>query len=262
MPMHDWTEVSAGIYHAFHLRWIAAISDALNSDILPAAYYALPEQIMGKAVPDVLTLKASAPNGGHDVDAELGPRDSGGGTTTLRARPQTRFHAEVESDIYRKKKNSIAIRHSSDDDLVAIVELISPGNKDSRKRFDDLINKVCQFLDERIHMLILDPFPPGAGDPSGIHDAIWRAHCDRGFDPPPDKPLTLVAYECELAMTHAYIEPLAPGDPLPDMPIFLQPEACVMVPLEATYRAAFDVQPRRWRDVLEPPPGRSATPGR
>jgi hypothetical protein len=216
---------------------------------------------MGKAVPDVLTLKADVPNGGHDTEVGLGRRDLGGGTATLRARPQTRFHAAAESDVYRKKKSSIAVRHSSDDSLVAIVELISPGNKDARNRFGDLINKIRQFLDERIHMLILDPFPPGAADPNGIHDAIWRAHCDQGFEPPPDKPLTLVAYECELAMTHAYIEPIAPGDTLPDMPVFLRPEECVMVPLEATYRAAFDVQPRRWRNVLERPSGSPATPG-
>jgi hypothetical protein len=253
--MRDWTEVSAGIYHAFHLRWIASISDALNAGILPGDYYALPEQIMGKAIPDVLTLKANVPNGATDIDSALGRGDPGGGTATLRARPQTRFRADAESDVYRKKKNSIAIRHSSDDSLVALVELVSPGNKDSRARLNELVGRICQFLDEHIHVLILDPFPPGPGDPHGIHDAIWSAHCNRDFDPPADKPLTLVAYETELTMTHAYIEPLAQGDSLPDMPIFLRPEACVMAPLEATYRAAFDVQPRRWRDVLEPRAG-------
>ena len=30
MPMHDWTKVGAGIFHAFRHRWISAISDALN----------------------------------------------------------------------------------------------------------------------------------------------------------------------------------------------------------------------------------------
>ena len=35
MPMHDWTKVEAGIFHAFHHRWISAISDALNQGSLP-----------------------------------------------------------------------------------------------------------------------------------------------------------------------------------------------------------------------------------
>ena len=44
MPVHDWTRVDAGIFHAFHHRWISAISDVLNEGILPEDYYALPEQ--------------------------------------------------------------------------------------------------------------------------------------------------------------------------------------------------------------------------
>ena len=36
-----------------------------------------------------------------------------------------------------------------------------------------------------------------------------------------------------------------------DLPLFLTPEAHVRVPLEATYRTAFDAVPRRWREVLE-----------
>jgi hypothetical protein len=132
-----------------------------------------------------------------------------------------------------------------------LVELASPGNKNAAHRFFDIIDKVCQFLDERIHLLMLDPFPPTSRDPNGLHDAIWRVHCGQGFEPPADKPLTLVAYEAELLSTHAFIEPIAVGDALPDMPVFLEPEACVMVPLEATYNQAYAVQPGRWRRVIE-----------
>ena len=49
----------------------------------------------------------------------------------------------------------------------------------------------------------------------------------------------------------AFIEPVAVGDPLPDMPLFLEPEVYVNVPLEETYQAAFTVQPERWKRVLE-----------
>jgi hypothetical protein len=52
--------------------------------------------------------------------------------------------------------------------------------------------------------------------------------------------------------TRAFIEPVAVGDPLPDMPLFLDDDFYVNVPLEETYRAAFEVQPKRWRRVLEP----------
>jgi hypothetical protein len=57
MPIHDWTRVDAGIFHAFHHRWISAISDVLNTGLLPSDFYALPEQMAAGFGPDVLTLQ-------------------------------------------------------------------------------------------------------------------------------------------------------------------------------------------------------------
>ena len=74
---------------------------------------------------------------------------------------------------------------------------------------------------------------------------------DEPFTPPPDKPLTLAAYESALTVK-AYVEPVAVGDALAPMPLFLEPGAHVLVPLEATYAAAFSAVPRRWRRVLDP----------
>lgn len=42
MPMHDWTRVEAGIFHAFHHRWISALSDTLNGGTLPAGCVMVP----------------------------------------------------------------------------------------------------------------------------------------------------------------------------------------------------------------------------
>src|SRR5947208_2373598 len=61
MAIHDWTRVNAGIFHHFHHRWIAAISDGLNAGLLPPDYYALAEQIAGGWGPDVLTLQGGFP---------------------------------------------------------------------------------------------------------------------------------------------------------------------------------------------------------
>jgi hypothetical protein len=46
------------------------------------------------------------------------------------------------------------------------------------------------------------------------------------------------------------------GDPLPDMPLFLEPGAHVLVPFDATYQRAFAVLPRRWSALLEEAKGR------
>jgi hypothetical protein len=216
MAMHDWTKVEAGIFHAFHHRWISALSDTLNGGKLPADYYALPEQV------------AAGIN------------------------PQPRFTAEADGEVYHLVKSSIVVRHVSGDRIVAMLEIVSPGNKSNRHAFQAFVGKACELLEHRIHLLIVDPFPPGPRDPNGIHAAIWEQVEDDPFQLPPDQPLTLVAYECGLT-TRAYIETLAVGQRLPDMPLFLEPNGCVMVPLEATYETAFAVMPRRWQAVLAQP---------
>ena len=168
----------------------------------------------------------------------------------MQARPKTRFVAELpDAEFYRRKKSSIAIRHVSGDRMVALVEIVSP-NKSSRKAFAAFIDKACDCLEHRIHLLILDPIPPRRRDPNGIHAAIWEEVQDEPFLLPKDKPLTMVAYECGLT-TRAYIEPIAVSDPLPDMPLFVEPENHVIVPLETTYQAAFAGIPHRWRRMLD-----------
>ncbi len=247
MPMHDWTLVEAGIYHAFHHEWISEIFRTLNQGLLPEGYYALPEQVAAGFGPDVLTLQDQRP------DADGGPGTGSAATgTLLQSRPQTRFTAKSDVEFYRKKKSSIAIRHVSGDRLVAMIEILSPGNKNSRNHFRAFIDKACDLLEHRIHLLLVDPFPPGQRDPNGIHAAIWDEVLEDSFVLPADKPLSLVAYESEL-IARAYIETVAVGDVLPDMPLFLEPNGCVKVPLEATYQTAFAVMPRRWRDVLQRP---------
>jgi hypothetical protein len=248
MPMHDWTRVEAGIFHAFHHRWISAISDLLNTGLLPQDYYALPEQQAAGFGPDVLTLQDQRPEEGDKPNGDTAAK-----ATALQARPQARFMAETDAEFYRRKKSSIVVRHVSGDRIVAMIEIISPGNKASRHAFRAFVDKACELLERRIHLLLLDPFPPGPRDPNGIHAAIWEEVQDEPFRLPPDKPLTLVAYECEL-ITRAYIEPVAVGDVLPQMPLFLVPNGCVRVPLEATYQTAFVVLPRRWQRVLDGPP--------
>ncbi len=245
MPMHDWTKVEAGIFHAFHHEWISEISRALNRN-LPADYYALPEQVAAGFGPDVLTLQ------GDSEDEPDGSRESsdGGTATALRIRPQMRFTAEAE--FYRRKKSAVVVRHVSGDRIVAMLEIVSPGNKSHRQAFRAFVEKACELLEHRIHLLIVDPFPPGARDPQGIHAAIWEEVQDASFQLPADQPLTLVAYECDDITTRAHIEPFAVGQALPDMPLFLEPNGCVMVPLEATYSTAFAVLPRRWQSVLTP----------
>jgi hypothetical protein len=240
MPMHDWTRVEAGIYHAFHHEWISEISRALNRGLLPEGMYALPEQQAAGFGPDVLTLRDMA-----------GASAAGGIATLNQTKPKTTHYAQTPAEFHRRKKSSIAVRHVSGDRIVAMIEIVSPGNKNNASAFQAFVEKACELLEHRIHLLLIDPFPPGRRDPNGIHAAIWGMVADEPFVVPPEHPLTLVAYQCSL-ITEAYIETIGVGDPLPNMPLFLEPESHILLPLEATYEAAWDTVPARWQRVIEP----------
>ncbi len=247
MPMHDWTRVEAGIFHHFHHDWITEIARTLNRGILPADYYALAEQHAAGFGPDVLALQGA--HGSDDGDGTDGDASYSGGGVLLAA-PKLQPTAETDMAFYRRKQSTLAVRHVSGDRIVAMIEIVSPGNKGGRNALRAFVEKAAELLDKGIHLLILDPHPPGRRDPHGIHGEIWEEIAGQEYAAPNDKPLTLAAYESGLSV-RAYVIHLGVGDALSDMPLFLEPEKAVMVPLEATYRAAFAEVPRRWRRVLE-----------
>ncbi|MDB5352021.1 MAG: hypothetical protein JWN86_3268 [Planctomycetota bacterium] len=255
MPVHAWSRVDPGIFHDFHQIWVIEIRRALNSGLLPASYYAMAEQHGGGYEPDVVTLKARTPepmvygaNGGSGERAT--PQGEAGGV--LLAEPKARVRVETDLEFYRRKQNVVAVRHASGDELVAVVEIVSRGNKSGRAAFDLFVKKAVEYLAYGIHLLILDLQPPTSRDPQGIHGAIWDAVAGGEYAAPADKPLTLAAYEGALGV-RAFVEPIAVGDPLSPMPLFLRPGGHILVPLEETYQAAWESVPRRWRDVIAPP---------
>jgi len=247
MPVHDWTRVEAGIFHDLHHAWIEELKRALNAGVLPDEYYALAEQHAAGFGPDVLTLQAST---GEDADEGPGPATSEGGVSLLVSPPKVQVTAETDMEFYRRKQNAVVVRHVSGDRMVAVVEVVSPGNKAGRHAFRSFLEKAAELLDQRIHLLVLDLHPPTPRDPHGIHAAIWEEITGQEYVAPANKPLTLAAYESALTV-RAYVEPLAVGDRLADMPLFLEPGGHVLVPLENTYQGAFAALPQRWRVVLE-----------
>ena len=199
--------------------------------------------------PDVLTLQeATAPR----QPASGGPT---GAIAVAAAPPKVRFTATAEKNQYTLRKRTIVVRHSSDNRVIAFIEILSPGNKSSRNALRSIVRKAVFALTHGIHTLFVDLFPAGPRNPQGIHGAIW-AEFGEDNHAPEDKPLTLAAYSAGEPKT-AYVEPVAVGDVLPDMPLFLTPEDYILVGLEATYLAAWKGVPKKWRDVLDAP----AAPG-
>jgi len=166
--------------------------------------------------------------------------------------PKTRFVSQAsDEDMYAAKANRIAIHHPLGE-VVAIIEIVSPGNKNSRHALRAFVEKSFGFLQQGIHLLIIDLFPPSRRDPQGMHKAIWDEIRDEPFELPQDKPLTLAAYSAGVPKK-AYVEPVAVGDPLPGMPVFLDPDSYILASLEASYLATWETCPEVFREAIEAP---------
>jgi hypothetical protein len=133
----------------------------------------------------------------------------------------------------------IAVRHHRHDRTVAVVEVLSPEDKASDRALRGFVDAMAPLILGHVHVLVIDLFPPGRYDPHGIHKAIWDHLEEEDFELPADKRLTVAAYDSgPLPVT--YVEPVAVGDILPEMPLFLEPGSYVPTPLESSYQAAWD----------------------
>src|SRR6266404_2322260 len=166
MPVHDWTRVSDGTFHDFHYSWVLEIKRALKGGLLPKGYYVMAEQLGGDlGVPDVLTLQAT----GSKPESE-GPL---AGTATLTETPLVvHAHTTIARDAYARMQRTLVIRHTSGDRIVAMIEVLSAGNKSSRHALRSFLDKTVAALDAGIHLLLIDVHPPGPRDPNGIHGAV------------------------------------------------------------------------------------------
>lgn len=237
MPIHDWTRVPAGLFHDFHQTWSIQIKFALNRDLLPKGYSALVEQHAGPKEADVLTIESRRGTGTQD-----------GGLLT-RERPTTQIVRRTTNERFADRANRVVVRHHLGR-IVAAIEIVSPGNKDRRAALRDFVDKSAAFLLQGIHLLVVDLFPPTPRDPFGIHKAIWDEFHEEDFVFPEGKDRIAVAYEMGDERT-AYVEPLAVGDPLPFMPLFIAPGLHVRVPLEETYQSTWDANPEEMRVAVE-----------
>lgn len=238
MPIHDWTRVRANRFHDFHQTWIINIRNALNGGLLPSGYWAMAGSFTGGPEADVVTLSLPV----KPIE------DIAGGLAVADVPPRARFRAETDAARYARRADHVTVRHP-DGAVVAVIEVVSPGNKDSKHAIRAFARKAVELLHAGIHLLIIDLFPPSRRDPQGIHKVIWDRIKDDDFALPPDKPLTLAAYAAGATIT-AYIEPVAVGDTLPDRPLFLTADRYILCPLEATYQASWDVFPAPLREPL------------
>jgi hypothetical protein len=244
VPIHDWTRVDAGILHDFHNAWLTEIRNVLNNGTLPEGYYALTEQHAGRIIPDVLRLHVTP---ARQEPAVALPR---AGVALADAPPQVRWK-QILSASRLTRRGTLAVRHVSGHRLVALIEGVSQSNKDRADHVEEFAAKVTSALDLGIHVLVVDLFPPGRYDAnSAVRDMLDDDSTVSTDQLPDHEPLSLVSYMAGPPID-AYLEQARVGQSPPDMPLFLQTDWYINVPLERDYEAAFQGEPTFWRDVLE-----------
>ena len=245
MPIHEWSRLEARFFRDFHNRWYAELSNVMNEGLLPPEYYSLIEQNAGEILTDILTLHGPLPNGYPGPDAPPGSP-----IALATVAPKVRTKATLPRDYNVPADKQLVIRHVTGDRIVAIIEIVSRGNKSSEVEMERFVVKAAEAVRIGIHQLVIDLHSPTSRDPHGIHGAIAAQMGDRTYEPPADKPLTLASYVA-MPIGTAYVEPVAVGDVMPPMPLFLDEGHYVNVPLEETYMAAFKGVPWRYKPMLE-----------
>ncbi len=236
MPIHDWSRVPAGLFHHFHQHWSIEIAATLNRGRLPKGVAALVEQRSGPKEPDVLAIESRSLSRSAIAD------DNGVATMTP---PVTRFMSRSTKQIYATRANLVVLKHHLGRTL-AVIEIVSPGNKDSRAAMRDFVDKTIEFLRAGIHVLLIDLFPPTARDPFGLHKVVWDEIEENDFALPAGKDRILASYETG-GVQACYVEAIGVGEVMPDMPLFLANSWHVPVPLELTYESTWNACPEELR---------------
>ena len=240
MPVHDWSRVEPGVFHDFHNVWIALLRIALNSGLLPEGFYAMTEQHGGKYIADVLTL--------HERDGNDVPARAIAGGVDLADTPRRVHHHTTVEPAAKTRQKTLTIRRVSGHRIIALLEIVSPANKDCKKHVDEFLCKLEDALQHGIHVVLVELFAPGKYHPRGLHAALLKRLGGRAIAPPKDKPLTLASFVAAESITVNWRH-LDHGMELPDMPLFLDSEVYVQVPLEKTYQTVWESAPPPWRGI-------------
>ena len=218
-----------GRWEAFHHFWPARIILALNRE-LPARYRADPDIHLGVSVaPDVTTW-----------DRELSPaeahRPSGNGTATAVWSPPG---VTATLDVASPAQDEFEIRILDPDSgarVVAVIELVSPRNKDRPDHRDAFVGKCAAYLQQQVCLAVVDVITERSAN---LHAQLVRTLGGRPVAPAADGALYATVYRNTKTGDRwgldVWAYELAVGAALPTLPLWLSADECVPVELEATY---------------------------
>ncbi len=218
---------------SMHSLWSGEIVAALNGSLLPERYYAETEvHIGGRIEVDVATLE-------HDERGAALPRNGPGGTLTLEAWAPP-VPALVIPSVFPDEIEVQVRGGDAGANLVAAIELVSPGHKDRPETRRAFAAKCAAYLHEGVGLVIVDVVTDRLAN---LHDTLMRLmDLPEAFLFPAQPSIYVAAYRPIRRETGDQIEcwptALVVGEPLPTVPLALLNGPTLPLDLEATYTAA------------------------
>jgi hypothetical protein len=226
-PLDDETQ-----WEGFHGGWPMMIVAHLTRT-LPRRYVAAPRVHTGAAVEiDVAAYEKDSPSG----PGAIANQGNGGVATAVWAPPRPTLSAltdlpaldEYGVRVYDSKRGRR---------LVAAVEIVSPANKDRPEHRHAFVGKCLALLQNQVSVAVVDLITTRNFNLyAEMLERIGQADPGLGTEPP-----GLYAAACrprrtgEAWLLEGWAHPLAPGRPLPTLPLWLAEDFAVPLDLEESY---------------------------
>lgn len=232
MPLLDHFHPPVSVsnhWESFHATWASQIANALN-DKLPPEFLAEELVTVGRVEIDIATFEHLRPaptrNGSSVAVAE--PRIWAAPLPTLSV-------PAVFSDSFQVKVFNTAAGQT----LVAVIELVSPGNKDRVEERRAFAIKSASYLHQGVSLIIVDVVTNRG---SNLHNETARLFSNDPRLMMTGADLYAVAYRPVLRDERPEIDvwphPLAVGQLLPTLPLRLTGDLFIPVDLDASYTEA------------------------
>ena len=211
----------------FHAQWPAEIVRHLST-ILPEGFYSALSVYLGSSLEvDIGTYK-------EDYPEERDAGNSGGGTATLTALAPT---LTIEFQLADQDRYEVSI-YDDGGDLVAVIEIVSPANKDRPESRELFVGKVLSLLSQGICVSIVDLVSVRQANLySELLSRLGHADPKLGSTPPAMVAVTMRTRSAlkRRPLLDAWYYPMIIGQALPTLPIWLRPDLCMMLSLETSY---------------------------
>ena len=217
-------------WRSFHGAWAAAMARLLNQGVLPPGYYAGPLVDRGGPIEiDMAALReheASQPAGGAAAPQTWAPPAPGLAVTV-----ELPVTDEVEVQVFA---------HDGNPRLASAVELVSPRIEDRPQARQAFAVKCVGYLQQGSSVVVVDTVTTRRAD---LNAAILSLLGVENSSAIPAN-LSAVSYQAmgreeETQQLQLWPAPLALGQPLPTLPLWIAADFSVPLDLEASYQATY-----------------------